>query len=237
VIVAWGTVGALAAKQATTTTPIVFLATGDPVSLGLVSSLAHPGGNVTGIPAIASSEEFAKRLALLKEAVPFVTRVAVLLGPDGRPLLNLNRPSLLAVAGSLGIELHEIVAETAEALESAVRDAKRRGAQALYVWPSGLTLTAGSRIAALALANGLPSVHPFTDNAVAGGLFSYAASLSHIARRGAVYVDKILRGAKPADLPVEQPTTFELVINVRTAKALAVTIPPSLLARADQVIE
>lgn len=237
VIVVWGTVGALAAKQATTRIPVVFLATGDPVGLALVSSLAHPGGNLTGIAAIASSEEFAKRLALLKDIVPSATQVAVLLGSDGRALLNLNRANLLGTAGPLGLELFEIVAERAEALDAVLRDAKARGAQALYVWPSGFTLAAGSRIAALALANRLPSVHPFTESAVAGGLFSYAASLSHIAKRGAVYVDKILRGTPPADLPVEQPTTFELVINVKTARALALTIPPSLLARADQIIQ
>ena len=237
VLVVWGTVGALAAKQATTRTPVVFLATGDPVALGLVLSLAHPGGNLTGVPAIASSEEFAKRLALLKETVPSITRVAVLVGPDGRPLLNLNKPTLTGAANLLGIELYEIVAATSDGLEGAVREAKHRGAQALYVWPSSLTLTAGKQLSALALASHLPSVHPFTENAVAGGLFSYAASLSDIAKRGALFVDKILRGGKPGDLPVEQPTKFELVINLKTAKALGLTIPPSLLLRADQVIE
>jgi putative tryptophan/tyrosine transport system substrate-binding protein len=237
VLVAWTSVGALAAKQATTQIPVVFLGTGDPVGLGLVTSLAHPGGNLTGVSAIASSEEFAKRLALLKEAVPSTTRVAVLVSLDSRPMLNLNRQAMATAAQSLSLELHEIQIETSAQLETAIRQAKMRGAQALYIWPSGLTFEFGKRIADLALAARLPSVHPFTESAVAGGLLSYSASVSDIARHGAIYVDRILKGARPSDLPVEQPTKFELVINMKTAKALGLTIPPSLLARADQIIE
>jgi len=237
VLVVSGTVAALAAKQTTAQIPVVFLATGDPVSLGLVSNLARPGGNVTGISAIASSEEFAKRLALLKEAVPSVARVALLVGADGRTLLNLNRPTMTAAASSLRLGLQEVQVETPGELETAVRQAKGQGAQALYIWPSGFTFAYGKQVSDLALQIRLPSVHPFTENAVAGGLFSYSASLTDIIRRGAAYVDKILRGAKPGDLPIEQPTKFDLVINLKTAKALGLTIPPSLLARADQVIE
>ena len=237
VLVVWGTAGALAAKQATQKIPVVFLGTGDPVSLGLVSSLAHPGGYFTGVPGIASSEEFAKRLALLKEAVPSVRHVALLTGPDGRKLLELNRRTMTAAATSLSLELREVQVETPGALDADIRLAKARSAQALYIWPSGLTLALGKQIADAALATGLPSVHPFAENAVAGGLLSYAASLTDIAGRGAAYVDKILKGAKPGDLPVEEPTKFDLVINLKTAKALGLTIPPSLLQRADQVIE
>jgi putative tryptophan/tyrosine transport system substrate-binding protein len=237
VLVVWGTVGALAAKRATRQIPVEFLATGDPVSLGLVPSLAHPGGNLTGVPAIASSEEFAKRLALLKEAVPSVRHVALLVGPDGRTLMDLNRETLAAAASSLGLDLQDIQVDTPGELDAAVQQAKGRGVQALYIWPSGFALTSGKQLSDLALATRLPSVHPFTASAVAGGLLSYAASLADVARRGAEYVDKILRGAKPGELPVEQPTKFELVINLRTAKTLGLTIPPSLLQRADQVIE
>jgi putative ABC transport system substrate-binding protein len=237
VLVVWGTVGALAAKQSTNRIPVVFLATGDPISLGLVTSLAHPGGNLTGVPAIASSEEFPKRLALLKEVVPSIGRVAVLVGPDGRTLWNLNRQPMMAAASALRLELQELPVETDSDLEPAVRKAKRQGAQALYVWPSSLTLRAGKQLSDFALTASLPSVHPFSESAVAGGLLSYAASLTDIARRGAVYVDKILKGAKPSDLPVEQPTKFELVINLKTAKALRLTIPQSLLVRADEIIQ
>jgi putative ABC transport system substrate-binding protein len=221
VLVVWGTVGALAAKQSTSRVPVVFLATGDPVSLGLVTSLAHPGGNFTGIPAIASSEEFPKRLALLKEAVPSIGRVAVLVGPDGRTLWNLNRQPMMAAASALTLELQEVLVETDSDLEPAIRKTKRRGAQALYVWPSSLTLRAGKQLGDFALTASLASVHPFSESAVAGGLLSYAASLTDIARRGAVYVDKILKGAKPADLLVEQPTKFELVVNLKTAKTFS----------------
>jgi putative ABC transport system substrate-binding protein len=215
----------------------VFLATGDPVSLGLVTSLSHPGGNLTGIPAIASSEEFAKRLALLKEVVPSAIRVALLVAPDGRVLWNLNHESMTAAARSLKLEIEEVFVQAPGDIESAVRKAKRQGAQALYVWPSGFTLRSGKQLSDAALAAGLPSVHPFSESAAAGGLFSYAASLTEIARHGAVYVDKILKGAKPADLPVEQPTKFELVVNVKTARALGLTIPQSVLVRADKIIQ
>jgi putative ABC transport system substrate-binding protein len=144
---------------------------------------------------------------------------------------------MTAAAKELKLELDEVVAETPAELEAAVRKAKDRGAQALYVWPSGLTFTFGKQLAELALANRLPSFHSFGEGAAAGGLLSYAPSLTDIARRGAVYVDKILRGARPGDLPVEQPARFELVINMKTAKALGLTIPPALLLRADQIIE
>jgi putative tryptophan/tyrosine transport system substrate-binding protein len=237
VLVVWGTLGALAVKQVTSRIPVVFLATGDPVGLGLVSSLARPSGNLTGVAAIASSDEFAKRLELLKEAVPSVTRVTLLVGPDGRALMNLSRPTMMAAASAVKLDLQEVQVETREELPAVVRKAKGQGTQALYVWPSGFMLGVGQQLAKLAVENRLPSIHPFSESAKAGGLLSYSASLVEIARRGARYVDRILRGAKPGDLPIEEPTTFELVINLKTAKALGLTIPPSLLQRADQLIE
>ena len=237
VLVVWGTVGALAAKRATDQIPIVFLATGDPIGLGIVPSLARPGANLTGVTAIAALDEFGKRLSILVEAVPAVSRVALLVGPDGRHLLELSRPTLEAASRTLKVGLLEILVEKDDDLPRSVQWAKDQGAQALYVWPSGFMLGAGRRLSELALTSRLPSMHPFLESAFAGGLLSYAASLTEIARRGASYVDRILRGAKAGEMPVEEPNKFELVINLRTARALGVTIPPPLLQRADHVIE
>jgi putative ABC transport system substrate-binding protein len=144
---------------------------------------------------------------------------------------------LYAGAKALGLELHDVEVKAPADLEAAVRTAKAQGSQALYIVPSGFTRTFGRQLAELALANRLPSYHPFSENVTAGGLLSYAPSLTEIARHGAVYVDRILKGSKPADLPVEQPTRFDLAINLRTAAALGVKIPPSLLLRATHVIE
>ena len=234
-LVAWSPAGAVAAKRATSQLPVVFLAVGDPVAFGLVSSVARPGGNLTGISFDAAVDTYAKGLQLLKEAVPALTRVALLL--TSGPRTEIGRQTMASAARELKLELHEVVVATPAELDVAVRKAKDQGAQGLYIWPSGLTLSSGKQLSALALANRLPSIHPFRESAVAGGLLSYAPSLTDIAGRGAVYVDKILRGARPADLPVEQPTKFELVINLKTAKALGLTIPQTLLLRADQVIE
>jgi putative tryptophan/tyrosine transport system substrate-binding protein len=237
VLVVWATAAALAAKQGAGQIPVVFVATGDPLRLGLAANLAHPGGNMTGIAAVAEQEEYAKRLGLLKEVLPSIARVAVLVTSDGRALMEASRQTMMTAAQALKLELQEIHVETPGELPAAIRKAKAQGAQALYVWPSGLTFVVGKQLAELALANHLPSVHPFAESAGAGGLLSYSASLTEIARRAAWYVDKILRGARPGDLPIEQPTTFELVVNLRTARALCLTIPASVLLRADQVIE
>jgi putative ABC transport system substrate-binding protein len=196
--------------------------------------VARPGGNLTGISFDAAVDTYAKGLQLLKEAVPALTRVALLL--TSGPRTEIGRQTMASAARELKLELHEVVMATPAELDVAVRKAKDQGAQGLYIWPSGLTLSSGKQLSALALANRLPSIHPFRESAVAGGLLSYAPSLTDIAGRGAVYVDKILRGARPADLPVEQPTKFELVINLKTAKALGLTIPQSLLVRADEII-
>jgi putative ABC transport system substrate-binding protein len=234
VLVAWSPAGALAARRATSQIPVVFLAAGDVVASGLVSTLARPGGNVTGVSFEATLETYAKGLELLKEAVPSLTRVARLLAEPASPAATQQ---LYAGAKALRLELHDVEVKTPADLEAAVRTAKAQGCQALYIVPSGFTRTFGRRLAELALANRLPSFHPFTENVVAGGLLSYAPSLTDIARHGALYVDRILKGSKPTDLPVEQPTRFDFVINLKTAAALGLKIPPSLSLRANHVIE
>jgi putative tryptophan/tyrosine transport system substrate-binding protein len=235
VLVVWSPVGALAAKQATSELPVVFLAVGDPVSFGLVSSETRPGGNLTGVSFDVSQEIYAKSLQLLKETVPTLTRVALLASSEiPQPK---SRQRVLAAAKELMLQVHDVVITSPAEMEVAIRNAKDRGAQALDILPSGMAYSFRKQLADLALSYRLASIHPFREGVVAGGLLSYAASLAGIAERGAFYVDKILKGTKPGDLPVEQPTKFELVINLKTAKVLGLTIPPSLLARADQVIE
>jgi putative ABC transport system substrate-binding protein len=238
VLVAWGLHGALAAKRVTSQIPVVFLTAFffDPVEAGLVSSLARPGRNATGV-AVFDLETDAKRLELLKEAVPALRRIALLVSPE-QNLISERKGMLAGAAKQLGLEIREIEVNGPAAVEATVRRAKDQGAQALYVWPSGFTFSFGRQISEFSLTNRLPSIHGYQESVVAGGLLSFGPSVPEIARRGAVYVDKILRGARPGDLPVEQPTRFELAISLRTAKALGLTIPPSsLLARADQVIE
>ena len=236
VIVAWGPPLSLAAKRATTQIPLVFLLTFDPVDIGLVSNLARPGGNVTGITSLASLEIFAKRLQLLKEVVPSLSRVAVLLSTE-QTRSERARDALQAAAKALNVELADIEVRVPADLEGAVRLAKQHGAQAVYAWPSGFTFSFAKQISDTATANQLPSIHSFREGALAGGLLAYAAELREEARRGAAYVDKILRGAAPGDLPVEQMSKYELLINLKTAKALDLTVPSILLATADEVIE
>jgi putative ABC transport system substrate-binding protein len=236
VLVAWSPGGGLAAKRATSQVPVVFLAGGgDPVGVGLVSNLAHPGGNVTGLSSAAAVETYAKRLEFLKDAVPSLRRVAML--DISEPRTTMAKRAVMDAAKTLGLELHDVAVKAPAELAGAIRKAKDEGGQALYVWPSGLTRTFAKQISQFALANRLPSIHAFTESAALGGFLAYAPSFTEIARRGAVYTDKILRGSKPGDLPVEQPTKFDLVINLKTAKALGLTIPPSVLLRADQVLE
>jgi putative ABC transport system substrate-binding protein len=235
VIVAWSAGFGLAAKQATSQIPVVFLSMlADPVDLGLVSNLAHPGGNITGV-GIYDRGLDAKRCELLKEAVPSLRRLTLLVSSE-QTLTRERRRLLTAALKELNLEADEIEVTTGSELEDAVRQAKTRGAQALYVPPSGFTFSFGKDISALALAHQLPSLHGFRESVMAGGLLSYAPSVTDVVRRGAVYVDKILRGAKPGDLPIEQPTKFEFVINLKTAQALGLTIPPTLLFQADEVI-
>jgi putative tryptophan/tyrosine transport system substrate-binding protein len=236
VIVANGPGFGLAAKQATSQIPVVFLSMlADPVDLGLVSNVARPGGNLTGVGIYEVGLD-AKRLELLKEAVPALRRVTLLLSSE-QTLTSKRRQFLTAAAQALQLDIDETAVTTPSELEAAIRQAKTRGAQALYVLPSGFMFSFSHDIAALALAQQLPSIQAFRESVLAGGLLAYGPSPQDVIRRGAVYVDKILRGAKPGDLPVEQPTKFELVLNLKTAKALGLTMPPSLLVQADQVIE
>jgi putative ABC transport system substrate-binding protein len=235
ILVTAGSPAALAAKQVTSSIPIVTATGPDPVELGLAASLARPGGNVTGVTSI-SSELSAKRLELLKELIPRVSRVAALWDPGA------NRGSALrgteVAARSLGIALQSVaVRSDPRDYDTAFVAMKRDGAGAVIVVGSAAFFASRQRIADLALTHRLPSAVASKEYVEAGGLISYGAATPDQFRRAAVFVDKILKGAKPADLPFEQPTKFELIINLKTAKALGLTIPPSLLRRADQVIE
>jgi putative ABC transport system substrate-binding protein len=234
VLVVASSLAALAAKNATQTIPIVMMGT-DPVGLGLVGSLSRPGGNVTGV-SFLSEEISGKRLQLLKELVPGLARVGVLKSPlnPGDPILWKETE---VAAQRLGVALEALEVRGPEDFEAAFATAKQRNTQALLAFPDVLTYAYRSRITALAASNRLPAMYFIREYPDAGGLMSYGASFVHLCRRAATFVDKILKGAKPADLPVEQATKFELVINVKVAKALGLTIPPSLLARADELIE
>jgi putative ABC transport system substrate-binding protein len=238
VIVAPGTLAALAAKQATRTIPIVFPVVGDPVTDGLVTSLARPGGNVTGL-SNRTPELVGKCLELLTQAVPGVSRVAVLWLPGGAPERteqDMLREAEVA-ARALGARLQVVEARGPADFDRAFSDMTRARAGALTVLPYVMFFNERRRLVDLAAKNRLPAVYGSREFVDAGGLMSYGADIGDLFRRAATYVDKILKGAKPGDLPVEQATKFELVINLKTAKALGLTIPQSILARADQVIE
>lgn len=235
VIVTTGTPGTLAAKQATDTIPIVFASSGNPVNAGLVVSYARPGGNATGF-SFTGPELEGKRLQILKEMVPGLSRVAVLWNPVSMGVEFYRQTQVAATA--LSVTLQPVVeARRMDDFEQAFATIGGARAQALIVLADRLLLSSRNQIVAFAASNRLPAIYPYTEYVDAGGLLSYAPSNIDRFRRTAVYVDKILRGAKPADLPVEQPTTFELVINNKTAKELGLTVPPTLLARADKVIE
>ena len=226
---------ALIAKRATTSIPIVMASAGDPVAGGLVANLAHPGGNITGLTQMAP-ELAGKRLEVLKEIVPTLSLVAVLWNPRGTTS-PLSWKELQQPARGLSIRLHSLEVRSAGEFAKAFHDATAARAGALLVLPDPLFAGNLNRIADLATNSRLPSIFHLGEFAEAGGLVAYGVDRSDMYRRAAVYVDKILKGAKPADLPVEQPTRFELVINMKTAKALGLTIPLSLRLRADHVIE
>ena len=223
-----------AAKRATTAIPIVMGVSGDPVGTGLVTSLAHPGGNVTGLT-ILSPQLAGKRLELLKEALPGLSRVAVLWNPANPPKV-LEWRETQGAARTLGLRLQSLEVRSPSDFEGAFEAATRDRSDALIAFSDGLINGHKARIVTFATKTRLPSMYPNRDFVDAGGLLSYGPSFTDLFRRAALYVDKVLKGAKPGNLPVEQPTTFELVINMRTAKALGLTIPPSLLLRADHVI-
>jgi putative ABC transport system substrate-binding protein len=233
-----GTLGPRVAMQATTTIPIVFTSAADPVGSGLVTSLARPGGNVTGLSALGP-ELVGKRLELLKQAVPGIDRVAVLRGGStlGERVLKDMLEAADVAARALGVQPQFIEARGPDEFARAFSAMTSARAGALTVLPSNMFVRERRRLADLAAKNRLPAVYTSREFVDAGGLMSYGAHQPDLFRRAATYVDKILKGAKPGDLPIEQPTKFELVINLKTAKDLGLTIPPSVLARADDLIQ
>ena len=225
-----------AAKEATTTIPIVSVAVQDPVGLGLVRSLARPGGNITGPTLTGGLAIAGKQLELLKETVPKVSRVAVLWNP-GNPMLAPQLRELEVAARALRVQLQPVEARGPDEFDGAFSAVIRGRGGALLVMTDPAFSIHRAQLAKLAARNRLPAIYGLRDHVEAGGLMAYGASIPDLYRSVATYVDKILKGAKPGDLPMEQPTKFELLINMKTAKALGLTIPPSLLLRADQVIE
>jgi putative tryptophan/tyrosine transport system substrate-binding protein len=234
-LVAFGPQVAVALKSATATIPIVFVAVFDPVAVGLVQSLSRPGGNITGL-ATSAGDIIGKQIEILRELVPGASKIALLVNPGNpqhRLVLAAEVPS---TARSLGVALLTVEATTAEELDTSFASAAAQHADAMIVLGDGLTTQEAPRVTALAANHHLPAIYLFRAFAP-GGLIVYGPDYADLLRRSGDYVDKILRGTKPADLPVEQPTKFELVINMKTAKALGLTVPPSLLIRADEVIE
>jgi putative tryptophan/tyrosine transport system substrate-binding protein len=234
VIVTAGTLNVVATKQVTSVIPIVFAGAGDPVGTGLVASLARPGGNVTGL-SNQSTDLAAKRIELLREVVPGLRRLAIMANV-GAPIAMLEVGEALAAAHTLGLEATKFEIRRAEDISTAFETLKGQ-ADALHLASDQLVNTNRLQINALALAARLPTMHTFRALVETGGLMSYGPNFQHLSRRAADYIDKILRGTKPADIPVEQPTKFDLVINLKTAKALGLDVPATLLARADEVIE
>lgn len=235
VIMAGSSPGALAAKQATRSIPIVMVTTGDPVTSGLVPSLARPGGNLTGVSALSDALG-GKRLQLLTQAVPGATRVAVLVNPTYPDDIGPFLKSVEQAAQALDIELHILKVRDPSEFEPAFTAMKRAGDRVLMVGTDPLFNTNRERLVALAAQNQLPTMYGLREFMAAGGLMFYGASLPHMYRRAATFVDQVLKGVKPADLPVEQATNFELMINLKTAEALGMTIPPIILFQADEVI-
>ncbi len=237
VIVAFGTLPSLAARRATTTIPIIMAAAENPVQNNLVASLGRPGGNVTGLSLDVLDQDLdAKRLELLKEVLPRVSRVAVSFTQSrGYHQDHLNR--MEAVAPALGVNIRRVALFAPDELDRTFARLRRDRVGALRILSDPLSDQWRGRIAELAIKHRLPTMFDLRMYVEAGGLMSYGPSLADVHRRAATYVDKILKGAKPADLPVEQPTKFELVINLKTAKALGLTIPQSLLIRADELIQ
>jgi putative ABC transport system substrate-binding protein len=234
IIVTAGTTAVIALKKATSAIPIVFAAAGDPVRTGLVSSLSRPGGNVTGLSNL-QTDLGGRRLSLLREIQPNVKRVAVLGNVDS-PLIALEMEAVKDEGARLGLETFNLHVAKAEEIVPAIQSLKGV-ADALYICSDPFLTTHRVRINTLAIAQKLPTVNAFREYVVAGGLLSYGPNFPDLFRRSADYVDKILRGAKPADIPVEQPVKFDLVINNRTATAIGLTIPEQFLIRADEVIE
>ena len=236
IIVSGNNVTTVAAMKATTTIPIVMSNSAEPVSAGFVASLARPGGNVTGFSSEPGDEIYGKRLEFLKETVPNLSRVGILWNPDFAP--NLERlKSTREASQALGLTLVPAEAREIDALDQAFATMVRERTQVLVVLSDGVLFNCRGQIGVMAVKNRLPAISAVREYAEAGLLLSYGIDLPDQFRRSAVFVDKIFKGAKPADLPVEQPTKFELVVNLKTAKALGLDVPPTLLTRADEVIE
>ena len=235
VIVAVGTLAPIAARQATTKIPIVMTAAGDPLGTGLVTSLARPGGNVTGMSFMAP-DLGGKRLELLKEVLPQLARLAVLWNA-ANPYSAIVFKETRAASRTLGIEVQSLEVRGPDDFDGAFEALRRQQPNALITVEDPLTYTYRKLIVDFAAVHQLPALHGPREFVTAGGLMSYGANLADLFRRAAGYVDKILKGAEPADLPVQQPTKFELIINLKAAKALGLTVPPLLIARADEVIE
>jgi putative tryptophan/tyrosine transport system substrate-binding protein len=235
VLVAYGPPPAAALKSATATIPIVFVAVFDPVALGLVQSLSRPGGNITGL-ATSAGTLVAKQVEILRELIPGASRIALLVNPGNPMHRQILADDVPSMARSMGVALPVVEATTAKELDTAFASAVAQHADAMIVFGDSLTTQEAPRVTALTANHHIPAIYLFRASAP-GGLVVYGPDYADLLRRSADYVDRILRGTKPADLPVEQPTKFELVINMKTAKALGLTVPPSLLVRADEVIE
>jgi putative tryptophan/tyrosine transport system substrate-binding protein len=235
VIVAVGDAAINAAKHATSTIPIVMVASADPVGSGFVASLARPGGNLTGLSAL-SPELSGKRLELLREAIPGASRLAVLVHPTD-PAKARNMREIRTAAQTLGVQLQTLEVRGPDEFENAFTALTREHAEALLVLGDPLTLTYRIRIVDLVAKGRLPAMYDLREFVEAGGLMAYGPSLPDLFRRAAYYVDRILKGTKPGDLPVEQPVKFELVINLKTTKTLGLSLPPSLLFQANEVLQ
>ena len=234
IIFAPQTIAAMAAKNATSKIPIVFAAAPDPVGSGLVASLARPGGNLTGMSSIAT-ELNAKRLQILREAFPKASRIAVFRSAE--PVVALHIEEIQRAANRLGVETHFLQLEGPDQVESRVAQLRNWRADAIYVIQSSTNFNNRKLLIELSLKTRLPAMFPYSESVEAGGLMSYGTDFDDLYRRAAGYIARILRGAKPADLPVEQPTKFQLVINLITARKLGLRIPPTVLAQADKVVE
>ena len=234
-IVAFAPQPVRAAKDATSEIPIVMLFVADPVGLGLASSLARPGGNLTGVATLAGGNFVGKAFDIIRELLPQAKRLAAFINPSNE-VHRLGSRDALSAAATLGFQLDVIEVREAEEVPGAIATARSGGAEALYVGGDPILNSPTSRVSELAVQAGLPPIY-LAGSRESGGLISYGPDYPALARRGAHYIDRILKGAKPADLPIEQPTKFLLTINLKTAKSLGIEIPPSLLARADEVIE